>query len=369
MKIIYCSSSYIPSKTANSIHVMKMCSALADQGNDVILIAPKIKTKKKLNCYKYYGVNDNFKIKKIFYPNLFGKTIFYALFSSVYILKNMPDVVFGRNLKICFLATMIGINTIYEKHVPIFWDKRYEIALFKIMYKKRNFLKFIVISNALKEINGRYWKHSILKVNVLHDAASEIIRGIKKINLPGRVDMIKAGYFGHLYKGRGIEVLLSVAKIQKSIDFHIVGGEESDIKYWKKKISGHNNIFFHGYKLYPESEQMRINCDILLAPYQKKLEISGGGRSTSEFMSPLKIFEYMATQRAIVCSDLPVIREILDESCAMLVDPESEKAWIEALEKLKNKNLRKKLANNSYMRYEKKYSWQKRAEKILKLLR
>ena len=43
MRILYISNSIIPSRTANSIHVMKMCQAMADNGHEVILIAPNQK--------------------------------------------------------------------------------------------------------------------------------------------------------------------------------------------------------------------------------------------------------------------------------------------------------------------------------------
>jgi hypothetical protein len=45
MKIIYISKSIIPSRTANSINVMKMCQAFADNGHEVVLLAPNLKTK------------------------------------------------------------------------------------------------------------------------------------------------------------------------------------------------------------------------------------------------------------------------------------------------------------------------------------
>ena len=45
MRILYISNSIIPSRTANSIHVMKMCQAMADNGHEVILIAPNQKKK------------------------------------------------------------------------------------------------------------------------------------------------------------------------------------------------------------------------------------------------------------------------------------------------------------------------------------
>ena len=47
MKILYISNSIIPSRTANSIHVMKMCQAFADNGHEVVLLAPDKKNKDK----------------------------------------------------------------------------------------------------------------------------------------------------------------------------------------------------------------------------------------------------------------------------------------------------------------------------------
>ena len=42
MRILYISKSVIPSRTANSIHVMKMCEAFADNGHEVILLAHNV---------------------------------------------------------------------------------------------------------------------------------------------------------------------------------------------------------------------------------------------------------------------------------------------------------------------------------------
>ena len=72
MKILYISKSIIPSRSANSIHVMKMCQALADNGHEVTLLAPDLKYQYEKNIndiYNYYGVRKNFLIKKIFHLN------------------------------------------------------------------------------------------------------------------------------------------------------------------------------------------------------------------------------------------------------------------------------------------------------------
>lgn len=94
MKLIYISNSIIPSRMANSIHVMKMCQALADNGHEVVLLAPDRKEKYENNIddiYEYYGVKKNFYIKKLFFPNIKGGAILYtlAIFFFLYLIKNV----------------------------------------------------------------------------------------------------------------------------------------------------------------------------------------------------------------------------------------------------------------------------------------
>lgn len=90
MKILYISNSIIPSNNANSIHVMKMCQALADNGHKVTLLAPnKVNHFEKniSDVYEFYNVKKNFKIKKLWYPNFKGKTLVYALSILFYLIK------------------------------------------------------------------------------------------------------------------------------------------------------------------------------------------------------------------------------------------------------------------------------------------
>ena len=39
---------------------------------------------------------------------------------------------------------------------------------------------------------------------------------------------LSVGYCGHLYTGRGIEIIFKLAKIEKNIDFNILGGFKVD---------------------------------------------------------------------------------------------------------------------------------------------
>ena len=97
MKIVYISNSIIPSRTANSIHVMKMCQAFADNGHEVVLLAPN-RYKEYENgvddVYEYYGVRKNFEIRKLPYIYIRILRNFYYAYQTlkeIKIITGMPD--------------------------------------------------------------------------------------------------------------------------------------------------------------------------------------------------------------------------------------------------------------------------------------
>jgi glycosyltransferase involved in cell wall biosynthesis len=105
---------------------------------------------------------------------------------------------------------------------------------------------------------------------------------------------------------------------------------------------------------------------VVVAPYRKSVLVSGG-HDISAWMSPLKLFEYMAAGKAIVCSGLPVLREVLtDGDDALLVEPEDIDAWEHALRRLLNdRALRLRLGAAARIRLEHHYSWPIRARAVL----
>ena len=83
-------------------------------------------------------------------------------------------------------------------------------------------------------------------------------------------------------------------------------------------------------------------------------------------MSPLKIFEYMASQRPMICSDLPVLREVLNEDNAVLAPPDSADAWVEALKRLRDsRESGDKIASRAFADFEEHYTWDIRAKRVL----
>lgn len=371
MKIVYISNSIIPSRAANSIHVMKMCQAFADNGHEVVLLAPNRhkEYEKAINdVYEYYGVKKNFEIKKLWYPEIKGKSFFYTLSILFYLMVNKKfDLVYGRFLHGCYIATLLKNEVIFESHAPIYEKKNYELKLFEKLIKSKYLKKFVVISEALRNMYLSNGYLNDTKIQVAHDGADEVIDFENKAKLLGNKNNLKVGYVGHLYKGRGIELIIECAKKLNAVSFHIVGGSNKDIQYWKEHIDRYKieNIYFYGFVSPKEATFYRNAFDIVLAPYSKQVSVFGNAGDTSKFMSPLKIFEYMSHKKAIIASDLPVLREILTKENSILVDPENSQSWVEAIKKLEIDDMKERISNNALSEFKTKYSWFIRAKKLI----
>ena len=369
MKILYISKSIIPSRSANSIHVMKMCQAFSENGHQVVLLAPEIKNKYEANIkdiYNYYGVKKNFKIKKLWHPNLKFGAILYTLSIFFYLILNKKfSLVYGRFLHGCYIASILNNIVIFESHETIFEKKNHKLLIFKKLIKNKNFKKLIVISAALKNLYLRN-QHTIkYNIQVAHDGADKVSDFNSKIELMGLSSDLKVGYVGHLYKGRGIEKIIEFAQKIKDISFHIVGGLKDDILYWKNyaKNLNLNNIYFYGFVPPKETGKYRNSFDVVLAPYAKKVTVEGSG-DTSRFMSPIKIFEYMSHKKPIIASDLPVIREVLNEKNSILLEYDDINSWVSSINKLRNIKNRETIANQALRDFS-SYTWEKRAKLVL----
>ena len=93
----------------------------------------------------------------------------------------------------------------------------------------------------------------------------------------------------------------------------------------------------------------------------------GKGLDISEYNSPLKLFEYMAHKKSIISSDIPVLREVLDEENSILVEPDNINAWANALNQMAQPDLREKLSVKAHQDFLRYYTWQSRAKTILSL--
>ena len=83
------------------------------------------------------------------------------------------------------------------------------------------------------------------------------------------------------------------------------------------------------------------------------------------YMSPLKMFEYMASKRPIIASSLPSLLEIMDNKNCILVKPDDMGDLANKVEKvISNKINIDELITNAYNKAL-QYTWENRAKKII----
>lgn len=378
MKIIYISNSSIPSRTANSIHVMKMCQALVQQGHEVELLAPRYRAEpamRDVDIWHHYGIHMRFPIRWLPSPGRLGRSFLYSFVAAVHARCSSAHLAYGRHLVGIALAAQMGIPSIYEIHdAP---KGRTNRVFFNVFLQSAGFRRVVVISDALKHLlYSIYPWLSESHIVVAPDGVDlERFQNLpdpedarRKLGL--EPERLTIGYCGHLYVGRGIELILELAHRCPQVHFLIVGGNPMDVARYKQQAceSGISNVLFEGFVPNSELPTYLAACDVLLMPYQRHVAVGDGG-DTSQWMSPLKMFEYMACGRLIIASDLPVLREVLDESNAVLCNPEDVNVWQRTLYQAAVDIAWRETLGRKARQDVEQYSWKRRVERCLGRIR
>ena len=213
MKITYISSSTIPSRAANSIHVMKMCQAFARNGHDVVLIAPDRKNDLKQgveDVFAFYGVEKCFEIVKMPWLSIKGWSYSYGILAGIKAKALKQDLVYCRNTVGCFFASLLGLPVILESHAPLKESGRIREWMFRRLIKSPRLQKLVVITHALKEYYVNSYPLTKAKIQVAPDGADPVPENIEPVALSNKGKRLQVGYVGHLYRGRGVDTIIDL---------------------------------------------------------------------------------------------------------------------------------------------------------------
>jgi len=340
-----------------------MCEAFAKNGHTVTLLSPINNASRSEDPFKFYGVEKIFKI--IRFHGLFTppqseiRLILYGIFCCLVALLKRPNLIYGRNAHGLFFSSLMGFKFIYELHyVPkpsfktrlILGTKRlqYLVVTTETIRKKLDYVqkKIIVASNGAELDN--------------HNRIPAEIDRKSRIDHP-----LKIGYVGNLYPGKGAELVFELAKKMPKTTFHIVGGFGNDVERVEKTAP--DNVILHGFYSPAEIPKLLRGFDILLLTPLRYSSGFSNVENIGEITSPLKMFEYMAAGKAILASDIPVLKEILRHNeNAILVPPENISRWkSELLRLIREDKLRYQLGSRARSDVQHLYTWQKRAIKVL----
>lgn len=369
MKLYYIVNARIPTEKAHGFQIGKMCSEFAKAGSEVELWVPRRANDIGRDVFEFYGLERNFRIKKIFCLDflrlpLFKKAAFYlqsfSFFLSLIFKKFDKDaLIYTRNPELVWLFGLKGRKVIYDAHN---WPQSKE-KLFNFFLKRAS----AVICNSRgteAEFEKNHFRTLVAPNGVDLEAflikeGEEELR--KNFGLP--LDRKIAMYVGHLYGWKGVDTIIEAAALSKDekLLFVLVGGTEDDLKKYRKIIEERSlrNISLLGRKdkgLIPKF----LKCaDILLLPN------SGKSKESKAYTSPIKMFEYLAAGKPIIASDLPSLREILDERNCFFVKPDSPDQLLERINFIVNNDRAADAAAKEALESAKEYSWEKRAGKIL----
>ncbi len=365
MRLAYLSGSAIPSRFANSVHVMKMCQAFAHAGAEVELHA-RGRGGREAEDFAWYGVEPAFRLvkwRKPFFTWNRHRAYTRAVARAV-AARPLPDLFYARRADSLAAVAHHGVPLVFEAHEPPGDAARTRVL--EGIFARPAFVRLVCISHALaREYARRFPALDPERIVVAPDGADLPATPPTFGRERGPGEPLRAGYVGQLFPGKGMETIAALAARMPAVEFHVVGGKESQIARWKK---GHAapNLVFHGYLPHGSLGAVVERFDVLLAPYLAR--VTGMGKSDiGEWMSPLKLFEYMAGGRPIVCSDLPVLREVMEDGRnALLAAPGDLDAWAHALETLaSDPALGARLAADAYRDLERSYTWRRRAVRVL----
>ena len=377
MKIAIIAPTYLPALRANTIQVMKMAQAMAVLGHEVRVAVPGEPQVTWDVISSHYGLQEEINIEWLPIRDRLRRYD-YGFTGLKWAKAWRADLLYTRLPQAAAFGSWTGIPTVYEVHdMPRSTTGK---LLLRYFLKGNGARKIVVISKPL--------------ANDLVDVFSFPAKGAQLLVAPDGVDLARyknilsieqareklaqdhefllgqsrllVGYTGHLYAGRGVAMMLEMAALLPEHTFLIVGGDPEDVVKIRDTASTRmlGNVILTGFVPNAEIPLYQFACNVLIMPYQRHVAASSGG-DIGRYLSPMKLFEYLACERPILSSDIPVLREVLDHEIALLLPPDDIKPWVAALREFEtNPGVYRIYGERARARVV-NYTWEKRAEMIL----
>ena len=350
MKITYISNSSTPSHVPSSLQIVKTCEYLSKNNHQVTLIVPDTpKSAEKINSF--YNVKHNFTTLRISMFKKNPRGFNYYFFSTISVFKSLftCDLVITRNFFVIFLCTIFFKKCILEIHHDISTESRIVNFIFNYfnILKSNRIKKIIAISESIKKHYIKKFKLNSKKIYVLPSGTALKLNYVYPKNKKKKLNI---GYFGSINYSKGIGTILKLACMDKKNDYFIYGGMKNQILDIKRKFH-FNNLKISSHQNYKELPKILSKMDILLMPYTHTVTAAGNVSDITKFTSPLKLFDYMAAGKLIMCSDIPVLKEVIKNknNCIIVQNFLNPNNWLMEINKIKNNyHLRSIISKNSY---------------------
>lgn len=366
-KIIYISWGNIPSTSANSLQVIQMCKAFTQLGHEVTLLTSCslfdfFSAAEKIRIH--YGLDNSVKVVAV--PNRYQKEmsdrkierILYRLGVKLhlFIFKTTNTIVYSRNIGFVLEGLKRKIYSIWETHKQVHSSHKDLLH----PYKENTYI--VTISEYLGRQIKKQVKNTI-KVLVAEDGVEyEYYQKTAPINLSQlfKKNQPIITYCGSLGKNRGIELIVEFARKNLSINCLIIGGNEEEKSTYLNNQQCPENLVFLGFIKSVDVPAYLKGSDLLLMPYSNKI-------FSRDYMSPLKLYEYMGSGAPVVSSDLPILKRIIKngENGYLFSADDYSDFELTVKNALNTDEGKKHMITHNALQIARQNSWKKRAEKII----
>ena len=324
----------------------------------------------------YYGVERNFATRFVAQHSLHERHKGYP--KLAYFLNSLrifwwlmwwcPEkgaTIFTRRPEIAWLLKMKGYLTIYECHewyahawrLPYFLGTHADLIVCINRYTAEEFAKRgFAKERLLTETNGVLYEAFALPITPSDARAKVELPSDKKI-------MLYTGGLKMMGEDKGVTTILESLRelAAPNILFVAVGGKPDEIAEFKDKagtLGVLDKCLFIERKTRDELALYQRAADVLLIVHPRT-------HLFEYYMAPLKTFEYMASGRPIIASDLLSLREIMDDETAFWVSPGDSRDLAERVEEvLANPKEAERRAKNVQEK-SRHFTWHARAERLL----
>lgn len=380
MRLLCIAHIRIPSEKAHTYQIMRMCAGFARASAEVTLLVPDRKSPITGDPFVFYGIPQKFTIERLsikdtigakYIPGYFALAI--ALFSFHRAVKKYIkdfnktthaqfDVWYTREaLLLPFLRG--SHKLIYEAHdFPKRWlwyFRRWAFNSPNLIVATSEALRSALINQGKVRQNRIFVERNGVDTELFSNADGSALRKSKGLQEGDRVVL----YTGSLQEWKGVPTLLAAFDLMKissqNIHLWIVGGTDTEVAQWRKRFPA-REISFFGSVPHARIPEFMAAADVCVLPN------SALTKESVSFTSPIKLYEYLASGRPVVASDLPSIREIVDDTMVTFVQPDNPRALAQGiLETLNNPiaaRVRAKIGKDMVLA---RYGWDARGARIL----
>jgi len=390
MKLLYIANIRMPTEKAHGLQIMQNCEAFAEAGAEVRLwVTRRVNTAEMqmvADPFAHYGVQPLFKLERLstldLLPLVPGRTdllarlIFYlqqGTFLLVALLKSLfakADVIYSRDA-----TALLFLSLLHPRHKLVYEAHKLAPGKAGTWIQRQVVRRVGTVITVTARLRDDLIKRGADPARTL--TAHDGIRAGRFADLPDQAaaraqldwpaEACIVGYVGRLQTmamDKGVGTLIEALKDVDGATLALVGGPDDTAEEFHQhwlKLGLPESRFINAGQVAPERVALYLRAlDVCAMPFPWTEHFA-------YYASPMKLFEYMASGRAIVASDLPSTVEVVQhEQTALLYPPGDAPALGAAIARLRDDPaLRERLGSAAAREVMAHYTWTARAKAIL----